>query len=263
MTSKVVGTSPARKDAVAKVTGAAMYTDDFFVPGMLTGRLVHSPHAHARVRSVDKSKALALPGVIAVICHEDLPDIEYSTAGHPWSMDPSHRDIADRKIFADVARYVGDVVAGVVAEDDVTARRAAELVEIDYEVLPFVLDPRSAMAEGAPQLHDKFPNNILTSFGHAWGDLDAYMKDAAHQSSGTYATNIVQHAQMENQTAFAQVDSQGRIIITSSTQIPTSPAASSARPWASPGARSRSSSPIWAAASATSRTSSPNPSLPP
>lgn len=220
MTSKAVGTSPARKDAVDKVTGAAQYTDDFFVPRMLTGRLVHSPHAHARVLRVDKSKALALPGVVAVICHEDLPDVVYSTAGHPWSLDPSHRDVADRKIFTDVARYVGDIVAGVVAEDEVIARRAVELVEVEYEILPFVLDPRSATAEGAPRLHDRFPGNVLASYGHAYGNVDGLFAEAAHRMDATYATNIVQHAQMENQTAFARVDGHGRIIITSSTQIP-------------------------------------------
>lgn len=220
MTSKVVGKSPARKDAVDKVTGAAMYTDDLFVPGMLVGRLVHSPHAHARVIKVNKEKALALPGVIAVICHEDLPDVVYPTAGHPYSMDPKHRDVADRKIFADVARYVGDVVAGVVAEDEVIARRAAELVEVEYEVLPFVLSPKEAMAEGAPQLHEGFPNNILASFGNDYGDTIEQLRTAALCVDATYSTNIVQHAQMENQTAFAQIDSHGRIIITSSTQIP-------------------------------------------
>lgn len=220
MTSKAVGKSPARKDAIDKVTGLGKYTDDYFLPGMLVGKLVHSPHAHARVVKVNKEKALALPGVVAVICHEDLPDVEYPTAGHPYSMDPKHRDIADRRIFAETARYVGDPVAGVVAEDDVTARRAAELVEIEYEVLPFVIDPHEAMAEGAPQLHRGYPRNILAASSNEYGDAPAALKEAERRFEGTYRTNIVQHAQMENQTAFAHVDAHGRIIITSSTQIP-------------------------------------------
>lgn len=220
MTSKAVGTSPARKDAVDKVTGLGKYTDDFFVPGMLIGKMVHSPYAHARVLKVHKEKAMALPGVVAVICHEDLPRVEYPTAGHPYSLDPSHRDVADRRIFTDVARYVGDIVAGVVAEDELTARRAAELVEVEYEVLPFVLNPKEAMAEGAPLLHDRFPHNVLASFGNDYGDTLAHLKNASHCVDATYSTNIVQHAQMENQTATAHVDGQGRIVITSSTQIP-------------------------------------------
>ena len=220
MTSKAVGKSPARKDAIDKVTGLGKYTDDYFLPGMLVGKLVHSPHAHARVVKVNKEKALALPGVVAVICHEDLPDVEYPTAGHPYSMDPKHRDIADRRIFAETARYVGDPVAGVVAEDDVTARQAAELVEIEYEVLPFVMDPHEAMAEGAPQLHRGYPRNILAASSNEYGDAPAALKEAERRFEGTYRTNIVQHAQMENQTAFAHVDAHGRIIITSSTQIP-------------------------------------------
>ena len=220
MTSKVVGTSPARKDAVDKVTGAAKYTDDLFVADMLVGKMVHSPHAHARVISVNKAKALALPGVVAVICHEDLPAVDYPTAGHPYSLDPSHRDVADRRIFANIARYVGDVVAGVVAVDELTARRAVELVEIEYEILPFVLNPKAAMAPGAPLLHDRFPQNVLASFGNDYGDTLEHLKMARYCVDATYSTNIVQHAQMENQTAFAYVDGHGRIIITSSTQIP-------------------------------------------
>lgn len=220
MTSKVIGTSPARKDAVDKVTGAAKYTDDLFVADMLVGKMVHSPYAHARVIKVNKDKALALPGVVAVICQDDLPKVDYPTAGHPYSLDPSHRDVADRRIFTDVARYVGDVVAGVVAVDELTARRAVELVEVEYEILPFVLNPREAMAEGAPILHQGYPNNVLASFGNDYGDTLAHLKTAKHCVDATYSTNIVQHAQMENQTAFAYMDGHGRIIITSSTQIP-------------------------------------------
>lgn len=220
MTSKAVGKSPARKDAIDKVTGMGKYTDDYFIPGMLVGKLVHSPHAHARVVKVNKEKALALEGVVAVICHEDLPAVDFPTAGHPYSLDPSHRDIADRRIFAETARYVGDPVVGVVAEDEIIARRAAELVEIEYDVLPFVLDPHEAMKEGAPRLHKNYPHNILAATSNEYGDALGELRKASRCFEGTYSTNIVQHAQMENQTAFAQVDSHGRIVITSSTQIP-------------------------------------------
>lgn len=220
MTSKMVGKSPARKDAVDKVTGAAKYTDDFFVADMLVGKMVHSPHAHARVVKVNKEKALALPGVVAVICYEDLPDVEFPSAGHPYSLDPSHRDVADRRIFTNVARYVGDVVAGVVAVDELTARRGVELVEVEYEILPFVLNPKDAMADGAPVLHERFPHNVLASFGNDYGDTLSHLKTASHCVDATYSTNIVQHAQMENQSAYAYVDGHGRIVINSSTQIP-------------------------------------------
>ncbi|PKK40509.1 Xanthine dehydrogenase, molybdenum binding subunit [Clostridiaceae bacterium JG1575] len=220
MTGDVVGKSVVRKDALEKVLGRAMYTDDFLIPDLLVGRLVHSPHAHARVKKVHKEKALALDGVLAVLCYDDVPHIPYPSAGHPYSLDPSHRDVADRLIFTDVARYVGDVVAGVVAEDELTARRAAALVEVDYEELPFVLNPKEAMAEGAPRLHEGFPRNILASFGNDYGDTLGTLKTAHYCVEDTYSTNIVQHAQMENQTATAHVASDGRIVITSSTQIP-------------------------------------------
>lgn len=220
MTSRAVGKSPARKDAIDKVTGVGKYTDDFFVPGMLVGKLVHSPHAHAKVLKVNKEKAMALPGVIAVICHADLPAVDYPTAGHPYAIDPRHRDIADRRIFAETARYVGDPVAGVVAEDEITALKAVELVEVEYEILPFVLDPREAMKEGAPQLHAGSEKNILASSSNEFGNAREALDEAKNRFEGTYRTNIVQHAQMENQTAFAYVDSHSRIVITSSTQIP-------------------------------------------
>ena len=103
MDHKVVGKSTQRLDAIAKVTGRALYTDDFFERDMLVGKVLRSPHAHAIVTRIDVSRAKALPGVVAVLTPQDLPKIKFATAGHPWSLDPGHRDVEDRLILTDKA----------------------------------------------------------------------------------------------------------------------------------------------------------------
>ncbi|MDR3673371.1 MAG: xanthine dehydrogenase molybdenum-binding subunit XdhA [Holophaga sp.] len=220
MSLNVVGKSVQRLDAIAKVTGRARYSEDFFERGMLVGKVLRSPHAHARVKRMDVSRARALPGVEAVITASDLPAIKFGTAGHPWSLDPAHRDVADRLILTDKARFVGDAIAAVVAVDLLTAERALRLIEVEYEVLPFVLSPEAAMAEGAPALHAERPDNILSAFGNGFGDLDAELAGADRVFEGQFETSIVQHCHIEPHTAFAYQDSHGRIVVNSSTQIP-------------------------------------------
>lgn len=220
MTYKVIGNSVQRLDAVAKVTGKAKYADDFFERDMLVGKILRSPYAHAIVKNIDVSKAKALPGVEAVITPKDLPKIKYATSGHPWSLDPGHRDVEDRLILTEKARFVGDAIAAVVAADALTAEKALKLIEVEYEVLPHVLDPEEAIQPGAPVIHDEKPNNIISSFGAQFGDIEADLKEAAHVIEGVYETSIVQHCHIENQTAYAYVDTDGRIVIVSSTQIP-------------------------------------------
>ncbi|MDF2672887.1 MAG: putative xanthine dehydrogenase, molybdopterin-binding subunit [Clostridiales bacterium] len=220
MAHNIIGESVNRVDAVAKVTGKAKYTDDFFERDMLVGKVLRSPYAHAIIKNIDVSKAKALPGVEAVITHKDLPGIQFPTAGHPWSLDPSHRDIEDRLMLTDKARFVGDSVAAVVAVDTLTAEKALKLIEVEYEVLPFVLEPEEAIKPGAPVIHDERPNNILSSFGTEVGDIKAELEKADHVFEGVYETSMVQHCQMENQTAYAYVDSEDRIVVVSSTQIP-------------------------------------------
>ena len=220
MTYKVIGNSVNRLDAVAKVTGKAKYADDFFERDMLIGKVLRSPYAHAIVKNIDVSKAKDLPGVEAVITHMDLPKIKFATAGHPWSLDPSHRDIADRLILTDKARFVGDGVAAVVAVDELTAEKALKMIEVEYEVLPHVLDPEEAIKVGAPAIHDERPNNIISSFGAEYGDIEGEIKSADHVFEGVYETSIVQHCHIENHTTYAYVDTDERIVIVSSTQIP-------------------------------------------
>jgi xanthine dehydrogenase molybdenum-binding subunit len=205
---------------VDKVTGRARYSEDFSQRDMLVGKVLRSPHAHARVLRVDAAEARALPGVEAVLTAEDLPKIKFGTSGHPWSLDPHHRDVADRLILTPKARFVGDAVAAVVAVDLPTAQKALRLIRVDYEVLPCVLTPEAALAEGAPALHEERPGNVLADFGNGYGDLEAELAGADRVFEGDFETSVVQHCHLENHTAFAYRDSHGRIVINSSTQIP-------------------------------------------
>ncbi len=214
-----VGISPKRKDAVAKVTGKARYSDDFSMAGMLEAVYVRSPIAHGLVTSIDASAALALPGVEAVFTHADVPKNVYPTAGHPYSLDPDHQDVADRLLLTDHVRYHGDEVAVVVARDRLTAQQAARLVKVEYEELPVCVTSESALAEDAPAIHDG--GNIVkqTSFTIG-GDPGAAEQEADQVFSDTFRTPIVLHCHLENHTAHAYMDDQDHLVIVSSTQIP-------------------------------------------
>lgn len=210
----------ARLDGVAKVTGKAKYADDYFEREMLVGKVLRSPYAHAKIKSINTSKALALEGVEAVITHNDLPKIKFATAGHPWDLDETHRDVEDRFIITDKVRFWGEPVAAVVATDEIIAKRALKLIEVEYEVLPFVLDQEEAIKDGAPLIHEEKPNNIISSFGNKVGDIEKELEDADKVFTGEFNTSTVQHCHIENHSAYAYIDSDGRIVIVTSTQIP-------------------------------------------
>ena len=220
MAHNIVGKSVQRLDAFAKVTGRAKYTEDFFERDMLVGKVLRSPHAHAQVKAIDAARAKALPGVVAVLTPADLPTVKFATAGHPWSLDPGHRDVEDRLILTDRARFVGDAVAAVVAEDLLTAEKALQLIHVEYEVLPHVLTAEAAMAEGAPVLHENRPGNLVSAFGVQFGEVEAEFQGAEHIFEGDYETSPVQHCHIEAMSAFAYVDVDGRMVVNTSTQIP-------------------------------------------
>ena len=156
-----VGKSVPRVDAFDKVTGRAKYTDDLCDKNALVISVVRSTIAHGYVKSIDVTEAMKMPGVVKIFTCFDVPDIKFPTAGHPWSTDPGHQDVADRLLLNRHVRYYGDDVAAVVAENEVAAAQAARAVKVEYEELPFVLNPLEAMKDGAPQLHEEYPNNIL------------------------------------------------------------------------------------------------------
>nr|WP_294512504.1 xanthine dehydrogenase subunit XdhA [uncultured Bilophila sp.] len=218
-----IGQSRQRLDAEAKVTGRARYTDDMGLPGMRHAAYVHSTISHGMVRGIDASEALALPGVVAVFTADDVPEFLFPTAGHPYSMDPSKGDVADRLLLTKHVRYHGDEVAVVVAKDALTARKAAHLVKVDYEPLPVVTSAETALAPGAPVLQPAInpDGNLLKQHSLEFnGKLDDALAAADVVIEGAYTTPVVQHCHLENQTAYAYMDDMRHIVIVSSTQIP-------------------------------------------
>ena len=185
--SRHVGQSVKRVDAFDKATGRAKYTDDLCAKDALIVKVVRSTIAHGFVKSIDISEAEKIPGVVKILTCFDVPDIQFPTAGHPWSTDPSHQDTADRKLLNQHVRYYGDDVAAVVAEDEVAAAQAARLVKVEYETLPFVLDVQKAMEPDAPQIHEEFPGNVLkhTSNIRATTKKPSRKKASSAWTSGT------------------------------------------------------------------------------
>ena len=141
----VVGQSVKRVDAFDKVTGRARFTDDLVDKSALIVKIYHSTIAHGMVNSVDTSAAEKIPGVVKVITCFDVPDRPFPTAGHPWSTDPHHQDVADRLLLNTHVRYYGDDVAVVIAEDEVAAAQGVRALKVEYEEFPFVLDPQEAL----------------------------------------------------------------------------------------------------------------------
>ena len=222
-----VGRSLVRVDAADKVTGRAKYTDDLCPRPVLEAAILHSTIANGWVRSMDVSAARALPGVVKVLTCFDVPDIQYPTPGHPWSVESAHQDVSDRKLLNRRVRIYGDDIAAVVAEDLVTARRALNLIKVEYEEYPVALEPEQAMAEGAPVIHEEHPDNVL-----ARSDLRTPMPEsdfktvedvlacpAYHQFRGHYETQQVQHCHLEPPISHAWMEG-GRIVVVTSTQIP-------------------------------------------
>ena len=200
--SKQVGQRKVRVDAFDKATGRAMYTDDLCGQDALVVRLVHATVAHGLVKSIDTAAAEQMEGVVKILTCFDVPNYPFPTAGHPWSTDPHHQDVADRLLMNRHVRYYGDEVAAVVAENEVAADRAARLVQVEYETYPFVLDPQEAMQPDAPQIHEDHPGNILGHSELHIGDYDkAIQEPGLLKVEGWYDTPTVQHCHIETTSA--------------------------------------------------------------
>ncbi len=218
--SKSVGKSVTRVDAREKATGRARYTDDLCGREALVVKICHSAIAHGFVKSVDTAAAEAIPGVVKVLTCFDVPDIPFPTAGHPWSTDPGHQDVADRLLLNRHVRYYGDEVAVVIAGDEVAAAQGVRALKVEYEELPFVLDVQEAMKDSAPQLHEKYENNVLGHSDVRRGDYEAARQEPGLiKVEGWYDTPTVQHCHIENHACFAYEEA-GRMVVVSSTQIP-------------------------------------------
>ncbi len=218
--SSCVGKSVARVDAYEKATGRAKYMDDLCDKSALIAKILHSTIAHGFVKSVDTAAAEAIPGVVKILTCFDAPDRPFPTAGHPWSTDPDHQDTADRCLLNRHVRYYGDEVAVVLAEDEVSAAQGVRALKVEYEELPFVLDVQEAMKEGAPQIHEDCPGNILKHTSLRKGDYEAARQEPGLiRVEGWYDTPTVQHCHIENHGCFAYEEA-GRVVVVSSTQIP-------------------------------------------
>ena len=216
----LIGKSVPRVDARDKATGRTRYTDDLCDRKALIARICHADIGHALVKSVDTSLAEAVPGVVRVVTCFDVPDLPFPTAGHPWSLDPAHQDVADRHLLTKHVRYYGDDVAAVIAEDDVAADQAVRLIKVEYEPLPVVLDAQEAMKEGAPQLHERYPGNVLAHTDVRRGNYAEAIKEPGLICiEGWYDTPTVQHCHIENAVCFAYQENE-KIVVVASTQIP-------------------------------------------
>src|SRR5262245_30899387 len=194
-----VETAPGfiRPDGKEKVTGTGRYTADLTLTGMAHAKFRYADHPHARIRSIDTSKARALPGVVAVVTQDQLPDVRFGSY------------VQDRTLFAkDVVRFEGEIVAGVAALSEAIAAEAARLIEVDYEPLPAISDFVAAMDDGAPLIHeawaaytrnDEIVSNRNTMAYHTIvkGDADAAMTGADVVVKGRYVSNAAQGVPIE------------------------------------------------------------------
>ena len=207
------------------VRGAERYTFDTEIEGLLHIKMLRSPHPHARIISIDRSAALAVPGVHAVLTHEDAPRKLFSTARHEkdW-MDPE-----DTRVLDDVVRFIGQKVAAVVADSEGAAEEGCRRLKVTYEILPHVVDPAKAIADGAPAIHagkttkNRIANakrNIAAETHGEFGDVAAALAASAVTYEGTFTTQRVQHAALETHGGIAFVDADGVLTVRSSTQVP-------------------------------------------
>jgi len=214
---RVIGQPHRKLDGLAKATGAALYADDLTLPGMLHAKILRSPHAHARIRSIDTSAALALPGVHAVITGKDLP-IPYGVI--PWTQD-------EHALAPDKVRFIGDEVAAVAALDEDTANLALKKLRVEYEPLRAFLEPEEALATPEPQIHEQTPEqrakehrgNVSKQVRLEFGEVDAAFAAADVVVEGHYRFHGTTHAPIEPHCALAQYSADGVLTVWSSTQI--------------------------------------------
>lgn len=217
-----VGKSITRVDAFDKVTGRTKYTDDLCDAGAYVAKIVHSTIAHGKVLSVDTSEAEKIEGVVKIVTCFDLGQYRnyFPTAGHPWSTDVSHQDVADRLLLTDEVKFYGDDVAAVIAENEVAANQALRAIKVEYEEYPVVTDVLEAMKDGAPQIHKDYPNNILKHTSLSRGNYaEAIKEEGLTVVDRWYNTEPVQHCHIENFICYAYAEGK-RIMIVASTQIP-------------------------------------------
>ena len=212
MSTRVLGQSVPKKDAATKVRGSRRFPQDFNMEGQLHAKAVWSEHPHARVVKIDTSRAEALPGVVKVITAEDVPVNEYGII------------VQDQPVLAgegDKVRWVGDRIAIVVAESEKAAREARQLVEVEYDPLPAVSDPREAMKPEAPLVHEeRGDSNVFRHIKIRKGDWEKGFAEADVVVESYYVTPYVEHVYMQPDAGIGYIDDEGRVTVISSAQWP-------------------------------------------
>jgi 4-hydroxybenzoyl-CoA reductase subunit alpha len=210
----VIGRRNRKVDGYGKVTGATVYTDDMVLPGMLHGKILRSPHPHARIVSIDTSAAEALPGVHAVVTGRDMP-VTYCVI--PWTRD-------EYPLCVDRVRYIGDGVAAVAAVDEDTANRALHLIRVEYELLEAVLEPERALEPDAPQIHEAGKpgrnGNVTKHVRLEFGDVDGALAGSDVMVEGEYFFQGSTHTPIEPHCAIGWYDPSGKLTVWSATQVP-------------------------------------------
>lgn len=207
----IISTRAHRIDTPDKATGQALFVDDISRPGMLFGALLQSPHAHAKILSIDTSEARQLAGVKSVITAREAGSVKYGVSPARY----------DETVFAtDRVRYVGDEIAAVAATSLETALAAVELIKVEYEILPAVFTVEDALKEGAPELHEKFPGNICAEVHQEFGDVETALKNSDIIKTTTMESKRQDGACIEMQGCVAEFDNRGTLTLISSTQVP-------------------------------------------
>jgi carbon-monoxide dehydrogenase large subunit len=221
MSSRFFGSGIRRREDPRLITGSATYTDDLVLPGMLHAAMLRSPHAHARILSVDTSRAAAAPGVVAVYTAGDI-DGELKPMPCAWLLPNAGLTVADYPCVArDKVRYVGDIVAVVVAESRYQAYDALDLIDVDYQPLPAVTDPQAAAAASAPQLHDNIPGNQAFHWTVSGGDVEAAFANAEVIVRDRIVQQRLIPTAMEPRAALAHyIQASGELTLWNTTQNP-------------------------------------------
>ena len=206
----MIGKNVPVRDAALKVTGQIRYVGDMKLPRMLYAKMLFSPLPHAKIKSIDTSQAEAMEGVCAVVCYRDSPSNRYNGNGEDKDINPSEL------VFDQVMRYVGDKVAAVAAETEEIARKALSLIKVEYEELPYYLDPEEAMKEGAYPIHPG--GNIIMESNNSGGDVDSALRAADMVFKHRYEMPAVNHCSIETHVSIADYDATGKLTVWTPTQ---------------------------------------------
>lgn len=215
-----VGKKIKRVDAFDKVTGRAKFTEDLVPKDAYTAKIYHSTIAHGKVLSIDTKEAMKVPGVVKIVTCFDVPKIQFPTAGHPWSTEKDHQDVADRLLLNEHVRYYGDDVAVVIGRDEVACKQALKIIVVEYEEYPANFDALDSIKDVKVPIHEESPDNILKHSTNNRGDFEEAIKEEGLiKVVGDYETPIISHSHLENPDVYAYEKS-GKIVVVASTQIP-------------------------------------------